>query len=233
MSRPERIGRLDVSRLRTRSEPVVIERVLDEPLVVLGSSQPDELIARDATIDVVRRRGGGGAVFVDPKQTIWIDLWLPAASSLVRDVRGLLIGVGEHLRSVLASRGVDGLRIVEPTGQVAQSVACFAALGFGELVDSTGRKLLGLTAWRSRDGALVQSAVYRARDHRLPEILSLDDTERTALGRVLDDEVTDLRSLAPPLGDDPLAGHLIAADLAALLGAELERRGPEREKAVN
>jgi len=230
VSRPEHFGRLDVSRLRTRSEAVVIERVVDEPLVVLGSSQPDELIVEDAAIDVVRRRGGGGAVFVDPVQTIWIDLWLPATSSLVHDVRGLLIGVGGQLRSVLASRGVGGLRVVETTTSAEQSVACFAGLGFGELVEAQGRKLLGLTAWRSRDGALVQSAVYRTRDRRLPAFLSLSDAERAALGGVLEDQVSDLSSVAPRLGDDPLAGHLIAEDLAALLGAELERRGPERER---
>lgn len=232
MSRPEHVGRLDVSRLRTRSDAVVVERVVDEPLVVLGSSQPIELIARDTTLDVVRRRGGGGAVFVDPVETIWIDLWLPASSSLVRDVRGLLTGVGEHLRSVLGSLGVEGLLVVEPAGEVAPSVACFAALGFGELVDASGRKLLGLTAWRSRDGALVQSALYRTRDRQLPGVLSLEESERAVLGRVLEDEVSDLRSIAPRLGDDPLASHLIAGDLAALLGADLERRGPEREPAT-
>jgi lipoate-protein ligase A len=231
VSQPTSLRRLDVSRVRALSQPLVIERTVAARLLVLGSSQPAALVRHDAALEVVRRRGGGGAVLVDPEQTIWIDVWLPSTTPEVHDVRGLLGTAGEHFRRALGALGVDGLEVLRPERAAERSVACFAGLGFGELVDTAGRKLLGLTAWRSREGALVQSALYRARDARLCSLLELPDEERGALRRALLEQVTDLDTVAPGPASTSTVGRELASALASALGCEREVRAPEIEGA--
>ena len=72
-----------MARRRTGTPDCVAWPSVDRrgPAVVLGSTQPFELVdteaARTAGIEVVRRRSGGGAVLVTPDDPVWIDLWVP------------------------------------------------------------------------------------------------------------------------------------------------------------
>jgi hypothetical protein len=153
----------DVDLLRAQTTAVLGVRGVVATTVVIGSRQPvsdlDDGIVSRAGVPVRRRRGGGGAVLLAP-QDCWIELWLPAGGSSFRDdVRATACLVGECWQSVLGSFGIHAeihrsavLRADEG------SVACFAGLGPGELTVQ-GRKLLGLSQWRSREGALVSSVI--------------------------------------------------------------------------
>lgn len=141
--------------------------------MVLGSTQheadlDDRAITRDR-VSVRRRRGGGGAVLLRPDDC-WVELWLPATPETERgDVRSTAYRVGQWWRVALADLGVSaephhgGLRDADQA-----AVACFAGLGPGELTVA-GRKLVGLSQWRGRQGALVSSVLAA----RLPEDLSI------------------------------------------------------------
>lgn len=149
--------------------------VLDavRPAVVLGSSQaePDRLAAWAAarSLDVARRRSGGGAVLVDPAATTWLDLWLPADDRAYRDDLGaMFLAVGEVIADTLRSCGLgeNGPVTVHrsrpgPDERDRDSLArriCFAGLGWGEVLIGP-HKVVGLSQRRNRWGARVQVLV--------------------------------------------------------------------------
>ena len=76
----------DYDILRNFEEATAFIVRIDEPFVVLGGSQPDDVLRPD--IDdfhpVRRRRGGGGVVLLQPDD-LWIDWWIPATDPRVSD----------------------------------------------------------------------------------------------------------------------------------------------------
>ena len=215
---------LDVSRLRQSSRPLVVERLLVDRWLVLGSRQRLDEVLGEPGLRVVRRRGGGGAVLLDPLDSIWIDLWLPSGSpGYLDDVRGQLELVGAIMREALEVAGLAGLALATPVAPVGVEPLCFLGEGPGEIVDEGGAKLVGLAAWRAREGALVQCALYRRRDLRLPELLVLEPEARQAASQALFERVADLEQL----GRADLDATALAESIAGRLGAELERRPPE------
>jgi len=163
----------DVEVVRSLAVPTVGILRRSTSTVVLGSTQhvadlDGRAIARDG-VSVRRRRGGGGAVLLRPDDC-WVELWLPATSATERgDVRSTAYRVGEWWEVALAGLGVSA---VQHRGGVRDAdqgaIACFAGLGPGELT-VTGRKLVGLSQWRAREGSLVSSVVAA----RVPEDLSV------------------------------------------------------------
>jgi lipoate-protein ligase A len=152
------VARLDVEGVRALPTITVLLRTIDRPMIILGSSQSADLVLPG--IEVVRRRGGGGAVLVEPTSTVWVDVWIPATSGLHSiDATSSLRRVGGLFREALVTLGVVGPEVVDLAAAPRQATACFDALGNGELVVD-GSKLLGLAAWRSREGSLLQSAMY-------------------------------------------------------------------------
>ena len=77
------------------------------PTVVLGSTQPDDVVDRGrataAGVDVVRRRSGGGAVWLAPGAVTWVDVVVPAADPLwLDDVGRAAYWLGEAWAEALA-----------------------------------------------------------------------------------------------------------------------------------
>ncbi len=181
--------------------PVRLARILqvDRPAVILGSSQPESDVDLDAAaaagVEVVRRRSGGGAVLVDPRAVIWIDLLIPAGDPLWEaDVQRAAWWVGDTWAAALEGIGAgggpatvwrDGMRQTAWSKRV-----CFAGLAPGE-VSVSGKKVVGISQRRTRRAALFQTAALLSWDpDALLLLLSLDDRERSRAGAELREAAT-------------------------------------------
>ncbi|MEM9561449.1 MAG: hypothetical protein AAGA93_02460 [Actinomycetota bacterium] len=143
-------------------------RELLRPALVLGSTQPDELIVADRAeadgIEVCRRRSGGGLVYLDPATDCWIDAIVPAGSPLWRDDIGQAFHwIGEAWGRLLTDRlGPAGPALVHrPTphrGRPMRPLWCFAELGHGEVTVGAA-KVVGLSQRRTRRWIRLQSLV--------------------------------------------------------------------------
>lgn len=139
---------------------------VDEPTVVLGSGQSstdvDAARADAASLRVVRRRSGGGAVLLIPGEHVWIDVWVPAGSRWWHDD---VVTAGGWLADVWvdalgAARGELEIHAGPMTRTRWSPIVCFAGLGPGE-VTAGGRKLVGVSQRRTREWARFQCIVHR------------------------------------------------------------------------
>ena len=137
---------------------------LTEPALVLGSTQSTDSIDASAAsrlgFAVARRHSGGGAVWLHPTQSVWVDVTIPRDDSLwVDDVPSSMGWLGAAI--VGALNGVQEAEVhrgaYEPT-ELARTV-CFGGLAPGEVVTSGG-KLAGISQRRTRDGARFQCVAY-------------------------------------------------------------------------
>ncbi|MGH8988185.1 MAG: lipoyl protein ligase domain-containing protein [Acidimicrobiales bacterium] len=187
-------GVFDVEPFRGAGRRVVL-REIDQPVLVLGSTQPSTLVdvgrAARRGVEVVRRRSGGAAVLLLPGAQVWADLWLPTGDSLwSAEPRASAVVAGEwwvralgKLASGTATDGIGGLTVHRgPSIQAPGSdVVCFAGIGPGEVVRE-GRKVVGLAQWRSREGVLVHGCAYRRWDpDPLLDLLDLAAAARLGL----------------------------------------------------
>jgi lipoate-protein ligase A len=154
------------------------------PAVVLGSTQRLEVVdagrAAVAGVDVVRRRGGGGAVLVGPGEIAWVDVFVPAGDELwSADVAVAFHWLGAAWTAALADVGVDATWHDGTQCTTTWSrLVCFAGLGAGE-VSVDGRKVVGLSQRRSRAGLLfLCAALLRWTPAALVDLLALSDAER-------------------------------------------------------
>lgn len=150
------------------------------PAIVLGSAQKAQVdldAAAERGVAVVRRRSGGGAVWVDVA-TGWIEVFVPRGDVLWADDIGVSFGwLGETFAEVLVEVGIEQTRIEisKPPFEAGRlgSLVCFAGRGPGEiLVD--GRKLIGMSQRRVRAGARFQCCWYRHWDPRVFDGLLAD-----------------------------------------------------------
>lgn len=181
-----------------------------EPALVLGSAQhierADLEACREAGIDVVRRRSGGGAVLVVPDEVLWVDVVLPAGDRLWHeDVGRSFHWLGEAWAAALAEVGVDAQVHRGGLEQRPWSeLVCFAGLGPGEVTDGGGAKVLGMAQRRTRAAARFQCAVLASWDPSpLLALLSLSEDDRRSAADVL-------ASAAHGVGRDRLAPLLDA-----------------------
>jgi lipoate---protein ligase len=166
--------------------------------LVVGSAQPasdvDVSAASARGADVVRRSSGGGAVLVAPAAQVWIEVWLPRHDALWDDdiVRSAQ-WTGEAWARALGALGATGLEVHRGRASrtdVSERV-CFAVLGPGEVVVG-GRKVVGVSQRRTRDGARIQTmALVHWDPAELVELLHIDwartggdttELERVAVG---------------------------------------------------
>jgi lipoate---protein ligase len=140
----------------------------DDSAVVLGSRQSPDIVdtaeCARLGIGVVKRRSGGGAVLVVPDQLVWVDI-VAAPGVAPDDVRGSMTWAGELWQRALAPFVGDGGELTVHTGSMVTTpwsdLICFAGLGPGE-VSLEGRKLVGLSQRRSRNGVRIQGTLYTA-----------------------------------------------------------------------
>ncbi len=135
---------------------------VDAPTLVLGSSQNDGVIHPSHVDDIttVRRRSGGGAVWLDPAEQVWIDVIVPAGHHLWdSDVTNSFRWLGNTWAHTIADLGCDENSIVIHHGAMRRTswsdVLCFAGTGPGE-VFIRERKIVGISQRRSRAAALFQ-----------------------------------------------------------------------------
>ena len=194
----------------------VIQKVR-HPTVVLGSTQKVEIIntvrAADIGVEVVRRRGGGGAVFLRPDDHLWIEAWIPRADPLWdADVAAAASWVGAWWSAALASRSAAEFVVHEGRavpGELGRLV-CFSGKGPGE-VFTHGRKVMGVSQWRGREGALFHTCAYTRWDPRpLVELLDVEGPSQEEL-------FTDLADAAIGLDDLPRVDATELTDLGEAL----------------
>jgi lipoate-protein ligase A len=138
---------------------------VETPTVILGSTQSVDDVnqnsADESGVLVSRRRSGGGAVFVHPSDTVWIDITISRDDPLWKDdVAQSMLWLGEFFVKALSpwvqanvyrdsfSTGVDG------------RVVCFSSSSPGEVFVGTN-KLVGISQRRGREGARFQCVLYR------------------------------------------------------------------------
>lgn len=183
------------------------------PALVLGSAQADRVVdhraLRDAGVELVRRRSGGGAVLLVPGDVVWIDLVLPAGDPLwVDDVGRAAVWVGEAWAGALAEVGVaakvhEGPMVRPPWSDLV----CFAGRASGE-VTSGAAKVVGVSQRRTRGYARFQcAALLRWDPGALLGLLSLDPVRRAEALAAVEDAATGLPVAAEPLTEAFLA-HL-------------------------
>lgn len=157
---------------------------IDQAALVLGSAQREDVVdaaaAARAGVEVVRRRSGGGAVLLVPGEVTWVDVIIPADDPLWRDDVGRAFDwLGEAWVAALSTLGVEDPRAHRaPMVRTHWSdLMCFAGLGRGE-VTVAGRKVVGISQRRTRDGARFQCAVlHRWNPSALLDVLALSPAD--------------------------------------------------------
>lgn len=155
------------------------------PAIVLGSTQREDIVDAQVVaargLDVARRRSGGGAVLVDTS-VVWIDFAIARDDPLWDDdIARSMQWLGQLWSAALVRVGIDadvhkGPAIVPP---VARAI-CFCGIGHGEVVVD-GRKAIGISQRRTRDGARFQTMLHTRRDDTLIDALRLADHDDARL----------------------------------------------------
>lgn len=135
--------------------------------IVLGSSQTlgdvDADWCASRGLDVVRRRSGGGAVWVDPVQSVWVDVVIGRDDPLwVDDVGKAMHFVGRAWRDALVELGMSELTLNEGphVSNDWSKQLCVAGRGSGEVFAASSAKVVGISQRRTRDFARFQCIAY-------------------------------------------------------------------------
>ena len=80
------------------AERAIWRASINESAIVLGSKQNTEIVNQQACdqdgVAVVRRRSGGGVVYLEVDQHLWIDLVIPRDDKLWSDARQIARSAG-------------------------------------------------------------------------------------------------------------------------------------------
>lgn len=159
--------------------------LVDGPAVVLGSNQHspsqrssnqhsssknigaaevlDIQACQDAGVAVVKRRSGGGLVYLAPEQQIWIDVVIAREDFLwTDDVGKSAQWLGDAWCRALTALGHRDLRVqrtATPQTPLGKLI-CFAGSGTGEVFCGE-QKFVGISQRRTSMSARFQCVVYR------------------------------------------------------------------------
>jgi lipoate---protein ligase len=174
---------------------------VDRPAIVLGSGQRVDTDLSAGAVEVVRRRSGGGAVLLEPGGAVWVDVVVPRGDALWDDDVGRAAHwLGEAWAEALAIGDDAAVHRGALQRTRWSSQVCFAGLGPGE-VTASGRKVVGISARRTRDWARFQTVALAAWDPGpLVELLGLPV-----------DDVAELAGAAAGVPLDGLADRVVAA----------------------
>jgi len=148
--------------------------------IAMGSAQRAEQFDQERLTEdhvaLASRRSGGGAVFIDPASTVWIDLLAPRSSAWWSgELTENFLLVGRVWQRALSSIGVESemCMTASPRTEVA-SQACWAGTGWGEVTIGDA-KVVGLSQRRTRWGVRVQTmAVLDDSSRRVAEYLPVE-----------------------------------------------------------
>jgi lipoate---protein ligase len=205
-------------------QPQIWVHELTAPALVLGSMQRDDVVDRSACaragVEVVRRRSGGGAVWLAPDEVVWIDMIIPrGVPGWSDDIHRPMVWLGHHLAEAFQRCGVDDVNVHD--GAMATTahsrLICFDGLGPGELTRGAA-KLVGISQRRTRDAARLQCCWYSAyRPESLTAMLRTDVdlsalrpvavVERDAAMAIPEMLATSLRLAVTPTVGAPLGGR--------------------------
>jgi lipoate-protein ligase A len=198
------------------------------PALVLGSTQDRAVVDPDLAevrgIEVVRRRSGGGAVLVVPGDPVWVDAWVPRGDPLWQeDVGRAFDWFGDAWTTALTAVGGHGLSPhregFAPCTRWS-SLVCFGGVGTGEVVTADGRKVVGISQRRTRDGAWFHSAAVLHWDPAaLLEVLVLPTEERAAAQIDLGGAAIGVADLVGLSSDAVIEAAAVSAALVAALPA--------------
>ena len=152
------------------AERAVWDVRITQKAMVLGSRQDEsllnvELCSRDG-IEVVRRRSGGGIVFLAPGEHVWLDVVVPRGDELWSDdVAQASWWLGDVWVQMLNALGENNVSVHHESlsSDAWGDLLCFAGVGPGEVVqqdDESLSKLVGISQRRTRDYARFQCTIY-------------------------------------------------------------------------
>jgi len=152
------------------AERAVWDVRITQKAMVLGSRQDESLLngeqcSRDG-IEVVRRRSGGGIVFLAPGEHVWLDVVVPRGDVLwSNDVAQASWWLGDVWVQTLNALGKNNVSVHHESLSSDQwgDLLCFAGVGPGEVVqrnDESLSKLVGISQRRTRDYARFQCTIY-------------------------------------------------------------------------
>jgi lipoate-protein ligase A len=168
---------LSESLLKNLTVPTLYWYQAAHPALILGAAQKPEILdmaaCRRAGFEIFKRTSGGTLVLAG-SDLLSLDIALPPSSRLANsDVTLAYRWFAEGWIAALARLGVAA-RLVEPeaarTTREALEAApadtrlvkliCFGTLSSYEVVDQSGRKLVGLAQVKRRSGSLLQAGIH-------------------------------------------------------------------------
>ncbi len=143
-------------------------------------------------------------MYLGPGEQLWLDAWIPRDDPLWQlDVSGAAEWVGAWWTETLSGLGQQGFDIHRGRSIPGDygDLVCFAGRGPGEVFHGP-RKVVGLSQWRAREGALFSSCAYLHWDPEpLLALVDVDEEARVGLARDLAPLAVGLAELDPPADD--------------------------------